>query len=77
MLFIGQPRFAKERLGAEKDLELFTKKVEVPKDRVAGWPGPKALTVLAEHSSLLYDLMTDAMVSQVRPSFQLVARCVE
>lgn len=65
VLFIGQPRFAKERLGEEEDLQKFTKKIEVARDRIAVWPGSKALTVLAEQSTMFYDLMIESMVSQV------------
>lgn len=40
--------------------------IEVARDRLAVWPGSKALTVLAEQSAMFYDVMTESMVSQVR-----------
>jgi hypothetical protein len=46
------------------DVKAFTRKVEVAKDRIPSWPH-ESLTVLAEHSSVFYDLMTDAMMDQV------------
>lgn len=46
------------------DLKLFTRKVDVTKDRIPNWPHDK-LTVLAEQPSIFYDLMTDVMLEQV------------
>lgn len=46
------------------DLKLYTRKVEVAKDRIPNWPHEK-LTVLAEQPSIFYDLMSEAMLDQV------------
>jgi hypothetical protein len=46
------------------DLKLYTRNVEVAKDRIPSWPHDK-LTVLAEQPSIFYDLMTDVMLEQV------------
>lgn len=50
------------------DVKTFCRKVEVAKDRIPGWPSER-LTVLAEHSSTFYDLMSDSVVEQVRQSW--------
>jgi hypothetical protein len=42
---------------AHTHLQLYTKRIEVTRDRIAQWPG-EHLAVLCEHSSLFYDLMT-------------------
>ena len=47
------------------DLRLYTRKVEVTRDRIPNWPHDK-LTVLAEQSSVFYDLMTPEVLEQVR-----------
>jgi hypothetical protein len=65
VLFVGQPRFAKERLAEEEDLKKFTKKIEVGRDRIAQWPGPRQLTVLTEQATMFYDVMTESIVNQV------------
>ena len=46
-------------------MKTFCRKVEVAKDRIPGWPSER-LIVLAEHSSIFYDLMSDSVVEQVR-----------
>lgn len=46
------------------DLKLYTRNVDVAKDRIPSWPHDK-LTVLAEQPSIFYDLMTDVMLEQV------------
>lgn len=46
-------------------MKTFCRRVEVAKDRVAGWPAER-LTVLAEHSSVFYDLMSDGVLEQAR-----------
>jgi hypothetical protein len=38
--------------------------IEVGRDRIAQWPGPRQLTVLAEQATLFYDVMTEGMVNQ-------------
>ncbi len=46
------------------DLKLYTRKVEVTRDKIPSWPHDK-LTVLAEQSSIFYDLMVPELVEQV------------
>ena len=50
--------------GMHADLRLYTRKVEVAKDRLPSWPHDK-LTVLAEQPSIFYDLMNETMMEQV------------
>lgn len=50
------------------DLKLYTRKVEVTRDKIPNWPHDK-LTVLAEQSSVFYDLMTLEILEQVRILF--------
>ncbi len=66
MLYVGQSRFARDWLGEEgSDLDAFTKTLDVAKDRLPRWPGDR-LVVLAEHSSLFYDVMTESLMDQAR-----------
>ena len=46
------------------DLKLYTRRVEVTRDKIPSWPHDK-LTVLAEQSSIFYDLMIPELVEQV------------
>ena len=46
------------------DLKLYTRKVEVTRDKIPSWPHDR-LTVMAEQSSVFYDLMTPELVEQV------------
>lgn len=67
VLCVATTRLAREMLRREdcyEDLRLYTRKVEVAKDRLPSWPHEK-LTVLAEQPSIFYDLMNDAMMEQV------------
>ena len=41
--------------------------IEVGRDRIAQWPGPRQLTVLAEQATMFYDVMTEGIVNQARP----------
>jgi hypothetical protein len=49
--------------------------IEVGRDRIAQWPGPRQLTVLAEQATMFYDVMTDGIVNQVRERVQGTAHC--
>lgn len=40
--------------------------IEVGRDRIAQWPGPRQLTVLAEQATMFYDVMTEGIVNQAR-----------
>ncbi|CAL8468957.1 g8498 [Coccomyxa elongata] len=67
VLCVATTRLAREMLRREdcyEDLRLYTRKVEVAKDRLPSWPHDK-LTVLAEQPSIFYDLMNEAMMEQV------------
>mmetsp|Transcript_18698 Transcript_18698/g.56548 ORF Transcript_18698/g.56548 Transcript_18698/m.56548 type:complete len:448 (+) Transcript_18698:187-1530(+) len=65
VLFVGLSKFAKEWLSEEgSDLAAFTHTIDVARDRLHRWPSDR-LVVLAEHSSLLYDVMTEPMMEQV------------
>ena len=67
VLFVGLGKFAKEWLSEEgSDLAVFTHTVDVGRDRLPRWAGDR-LVVMAEHSSLFYDVMTDAMMEQAPP----------
>jgi hypothetical protein len=46
------------------DLTTFTRKLEVPRERLPGWPGER-LTVLAEQASVFYDLLTPDLMELV------------
>lgn len=46
------------------DLKLYTRRVEVTRDKIPSWPHDK-LTVLAEQSTVFYDLMIPELVEQV------------
>ena len=46
------------------DLRLYTRKVEVARDRIPNWPHEK-LSVLAEQPSIFYDLLTPELLEQV------------
>lgn len=56
-------RLAKPLLRKQADIERFTKRLEVTRDRIATWPAD--LVVHAEHPSIFYDLMTDQLLEQV------------
>lgn len=71
VLFIGQARFAREWGSKEdSDLAVYSHTIDVSSDRLPRWPSDR-LVVMAEHSSLLYDTMTDSMMDQVfaNPAF--------
>ena len=54
-------------LGFNAELEELAHKIDVHRDKLPGWPSEK-LTVIAEHSSNLYELVPDQIMDQVRPS---------
>ena len=63
---MGQSKFAKDWGNEEgSDLATFARTVEVAQDRLPGWPADR-LVVLAEHSSLLYDTVTESIMEKVR-----------
>ena len=47
----------------DADVKTFCHRVEVTRDRIAAWPSER-LAVLAEHSSVFYDLMSDSVLEQ-------------
>lgn len=76
VLFIGQSKFAREWGSKEdSDLAVYAHTVEVSKQRLPQWPSDR-LVVMAEHSSLLYDVMTESMMDQVfaSPAFESVRK---
>ncbi|CAL5221103.1 g3236 [Coccomyxa viridis] len=67
VLSIATVKLSREMLRREdcyEDLKLYTRKVDVTRDKIPGWPHDK-LTVLAEQSSVFYDLMTPELLEQV------------
>ncbi len=65
MLAVVNKRLAKSLLKRQPDIETFTRRVEVARDRIASWPAD-TLAVFAEHPSVFYDLMTDQLMNEVR-----------
>jgi hypothetical protein len=55
-------------VGMGTDVRTFAHPVTVAKNKMPTWPSDK-LTVLAEHSSLFYDLMNDQMLESVRTHY--------
>ena len=43
---------------------MLAHKIDVSRERLPGWPSDK-LTVLTEHSSVLYDIVPDQLMEQV------------
>ncbi|KAK9811206.1 hypothetical protein WJX73_010422 [Symbiochloris irregularis] len=66
VLAVAPPKTIRSMLKDEdnKELEELTKKIEVGRDRIPSWPSDK-LSVLAEHSSTLYDLLSHDLIDQV------------
>lgn len=59
-LVIAQPAIARELQQDSADVKALCKRLEPTRDRIAQWP--ERLTVLAEHSSVFYDLMTPQLL---------------
>ena len=51
--------------GAAADLKTYTRKLEVSREKLPGWPGDR-LTVLVEQAAVFYDIMTPDMMDLVR-----------
>lgn len=64
VLAVAVPKAARALLKNFKDVVTFTKQITVAKDRLPTWPAEK-LTVLAEHSSVFYDLFSDSKLQQL------------
>ena len=61
VLVIGTPRAARTLLKEQRDVELYAKKISIGKNEAPWWPADK-LQVLAEHSSIFYDLTSEPKV---------------
>ena len=64
MLAVAAKRQAKALVRSQRDVEKMAPRVEVARDRIAGWPSDQLL-VYAEHPTLFYDLMTEQLMDQV------------
>ncbi|KAL4424643.1 hypothetical protein ABPG77_002261 [Micractinium sp. CCAP 211/92] len=60
VLVVAQPTIARELQQGSDDVKSLCKRLEPTRDRIAQWP--ERLTVLAEHSSIFYDLMTPQLL---------------
>lgn len=60
---------------AVAELEELAHKVDISREKVPSWPLDK-LTVLAEHSSVIYDLMPDQLIEQVGMRPRRCSACI-
>ena len=51
--------------GAGADLKTYTRKLEVSREKLPGWPSDR-LTVLVEQAAVFYDIMTPDIMERVR-----------